>query len=290
MKRIATLGPAGTFSDIATKQYLKNSPSDMEIVHCSSIGQVLSAASSECELAVLPIENFSEGYVSLVLDHIMASELSVVQEIILPVRFSCIGNTEQLLKIKKLWVQFVARGQCSEFIDDLSNQLPNLEVITTETNMVSYQKMCAATESAAAIVPVQTCQSGHTLLADTVNDFANNQTRFFVLSKQPPAHDSDTVITRSESKMWKTSFVINDDEDRPGLLAEILNCFAKRNVNLTSIVSRPTKVRFGSYRFMIDIEGHIQQSAVTEAVNEISALCEVKILGSYPAAVVTNYN
>jgi len=80
--------------------------------------------------------------------------------------------------------------------------------------------------------------------------------------------------------------VILDDHDRPGLLAEILTSFSSRNINLTSIISRPTRVEFGRYNFFIDINGHSEDYSVSEALKEVSLIAKVKNMGSYLVAEI----
>jgi prephenate dehydratase len=76
------------------------------------------------------------------------------------------------------------------------------------------------------------------------------------------------------------------DIDHAGALLEILQVFAKRNVNLTFIQSRPTGRELGHYHFIIDIEGHINDESVSASVAELREICDdIRFLGSYPREV-----
>ena len=88
----------------------------------------------------------------------------------------------------------------------------------------------------------------------------------------PPKSDHD-----------KTSIVCFLKKDKPGSLYNILKIFAERNINLTKIESRPAKKDIGDYVFMIDMEGHVHDSKIFEAIESLRKnVYMVKILGSYP--------
>ena len=73
--------------------------------------------------------------------------------------------------------------------------------------------------------------------------------------------------------------------EHPGWLVRCLDEFARREINLTKIESRPRRERMGSYMFFADLECDARQATVAEALAGLSALCEeVRVLGSYPAA------
>jgi prephenate dehydratase len=276
MKNIGTLGPEGTFSDIATKKYINASGNDYEIQYFKSIKSTLIAIGNECEFGILPIENYSEGFVSLVLDTIADSKLFITGEILLPIQFSFVTNANCISNIEKLFVQFVAKNQCSEFIESLGD----VEIVTTESNITSLDNAKKNVSSlAGAIVPVNSFSKGDfQFTRGNVNDFCNNQTRFLMFSsKQQYLHRNDDVV-------YKTSIVVFNDHDRPGLLESILAPFSKRNINLTSITSRPTKKKFGRYNFFIGLEGHLNDKKVNEALIEIGKNNRLNSFGSYPKA------
>lgn len=228
-----------------------------------------------CNFGVIPIENLSEGFVSIVLDLIAETNLTIVSEVILPIKFSFVSSASSVSEIDKLYVQFVAKSQCSEFISTLNA----VDLITTESNIESLDLVLKNACLSSAIVPASSyLPSQFNIEIDDVTDYENNQTRFIVLAdvKTP---QQGVIIAPS-----KTSIVILDDDDHPGLLGEILSSFSNRNINLLSIISRPTRKVFGKYNFFIDIEGHINDALIFDAVEEIKHKNKVKLLGSYPVA------
>jgi prephenate dehydratase len=276
MIKIATLGPAGTFSDTATQQYIKTQTQACEIHYFDSIKLALNAVGDRCEYGVLPVENFSEGFISLVLDHLLDSDLSVVSEIRLAIQFSLVSQTTQLAAIKQLYVQFVAKGQCSEFIDALGS----IEIETTESNMESLRCAAQGNNQTAAIVPSSAVQlDDFPLVINDVNDYKNNETRFLVFTKHATACQKELDLE------YKTSVIVMDENDHPGFLGEVLLSFSNRKINLTSIMSRPTRQTFGKYHFFIDFDGHVDDSNIAQALAEIAGNCKVKLLGSYPKMI-----
>jgi len=276
MLTIATLGPKDTFSDLATKQYLKTLQSQYSeqlpaIQYYANLSQTFEAIGQDCQLGVLPIENLSEGYVQVVLDKLLDTKLSVISELLLPIQFSFVGFCEQGVELTDLYVQFVAHGQCSEFITSLEG----VKVHTTQSNIESLVLAKAQGQSAGAIIPQHALAhaKGATLVNNDVTNYANNQTRFLVLSETPQARIPD--------KDYKTTLVVNNKQDCPGVLGHIISAFALQKVNLTSIMSRPTRSQIGNYHFFIDVDGHQEDLHIATALQQIQQQYSVTVVGSY---------
>jgi prephenate dehydratase len=276
MKTLVTLGPAGTFSDRVAQNFCKSLADDVTISYCSSIKKVFQAIGAGSDYGIVPIENLSEGFIPLVLDLLVISDLKIIGEIIIPINFSCVASVPDLKEITRLYVQFVSRGQCSEFLENLGEAV---EIITTESNTESLTRMIGDRLASAAIVPGQIVKSNdYPLVIENINDYPNNQTRFFVLAGR------HTSFPEYNSVRCKTSIIIINDDDHPGLLENILSSFSKRKINLLAITSRPTKEEFGRYHFFIGLDGHANEPRVQDALAEIGKISRVKILGSYERA------
>lgn len=267
MLKIATLGPAGTFSDVAAQRYADSLNEPVELVYFSHLQLVLEATGKHCDFGLVPVENVSEGFVPVVLDHLVNADLHIVSEFNLDIAFDCIAEVNKKADIQRLFVQFVARGQCREFISSLGD----VELIATESNMESLTR-AHGEPGAAAIIPSHLAATEGSLWSQTgVHDYAHNQTRFLVLSDNP------NVMVSGD----KTSVLVINEADRPGLLEQVLHCFSSRKLNLTSIVSRPTGEGFGKYHFFIDIEGNLSDIAMRGALNSVSQIARLKVLGNY---------
>ncbi len=153
------------------------------------------------------------------------------------------------------------------------------------------------------------------ILLSNIQDQKENYTRFIVLKavEHPKAGEKDPIeqasfsaearknliscpesgykfgampenLTTASEMLFKTSLIIYLEKDRPGALYEILGAFAKRNINLTKIESRPSKKELGDYYFYIDFEGHTSDELIKDALEDVKAKVDtLKILGSFPA-------
>ena len=113
------------------------------------------------------------------------------------------------------------------------------------------------------------------ILDTNIGDNNGAVTRF-VVAQKPGAMPEPTGN-------YRTSLVAFIGIDHAGALLEILTEFAKQDVNLTFIQSRPTGLELGHYQFIIDAQGHIADPKVAAAVEGVRNICEdIRFLGSYP--------
>ena len=130
---------------------------------------------------------------------------------------------------------------------------------------------------AAVCAPAAARLHGLEVLADDIGDKQAAVTRF-VLVARPGALPEPTGAD-------KTTVVLFQRDDHAGGLLELLEQFAARGINMTRLESRPTKESMGSYCFSIDLEGHVLDERVGEALMGLRRVCaEVRFLGSYPRA------
>jgi prephenate dehydratase len=115
------------------------------------------------------------------------------------------------------------------------------------------------------------------IIGRDIQDSVNNVTRFVVLamSDHPPTGNDKTSICFSFAQ-----------QDTSGLLYHALGEFARREINLIKIESRPTKQSLGEYIFLVDCAGHRDDAIIKEALHSLSGLCRMlKVFGSYPCWV-----
>lgn len=272
--KLATLGPAGTFSEVAAGRYQPDA--QHALVLKDNLTDCLDAIGHDCDAAVVPIENLTEGFVSPVVDYLVHRPLHIQAEIRLPVAFQCLSNSPTP---ETVHAQFVAAGQCNQYLHRL-----NLPVIHTASNALSLNALVDSNSPAAAVVPQHVdCPDGLIARDSDIADNPHNETRFVVLSKPSEAPRFDG------KKSWKSSLLLVDDNDHPGLLVDNLQVFAKQHINLTSIVSRPTGNSFGHYHFFIDFDGHRDQAHVASALQKLASMNNIHWLGSYPAAAIGSF-
>ncbi len=265
--RIATLGPKGTFSHEALLKRNKKA----EITFKNTVWDVFEAVdNNEVDEGIAPLENSVSGTVGLTLDALMEFDLKITAEIILPIKHNLVGHNG-VKDIKTLYVHPATYEQCEKFI---RNTLPNVNLIQTSSNATSAEIIAQKKDKTkAAIVPKEAIEIYKLkVIKKDVQDNKFNITRFVVISKK------ETKKTGRD----RTSIVIYPQVDKPGLLYNLLGEFAKRNINLTKIESRPSKGKLGDYIFFIDIQGSKEDEKIKEAFQKIEENFFLKVLGSYP--------
>ena len=270
MKKIACLGPEGTYSDIVAKKYGKD---NYQIEYYPSIIKAIDSVSDDT-IAIVPFENSLDGFVMETMDKIIKNNLTIREQMKLDIDFAFVANTKNIKDVKEVYVQFKAYGQCLDFIE--SN---NFSVIKTESNIESLNRLLDAGSSFGAIIPMHALTDNKfQLTIEHIADSKNNETRFFVI-------DNNKELNRYDDD-FDVSIVITSITDRPGILFEILKGFHDYNINLKSILSRPDKTGMGRYNFFIEFSILKSQSeAFYNSIKNYSVDKNFKItvLGVYKA-------
>lgn len=271
---IAHLGPVGTYSEQAAIAYadwfFRETGQKATLCPYLGIAQALRAvASSQAEIAVVPVENSIEGSVAVTLDTVwQLDSLQIQLAYVLPIAHALLSCASNLESINTVYSHPQALAQCQGWI---SQFMPNVQLISTNSTTESLKQLNLDL-SAAAISSVRASQLYNLpILASGINDYPDNCTRFWVVSRE-----------QSPSVGTHTSLAFSLRANLPGVLVKPLQVFAQRDINLSRIESRPTKRSLGEYLFFIDLEGDINSSAVKSAIAELTAYTEVlKIFGSY---------
>ena len=272
-KKIAFLGPIGTYTDEASYLYAPSA----ERVPFASLGLVTSALEEgNVDEAVVPIENSLGGTVIEVVDFLIASEKSQIKgEFLLPIDHCLITRPGvKLSDIRVVVSKQEALTQCRQF---LARELRFAEQVPATSTALAVVDLKEADDRTAAIGPRRAAElAGLPVLAHGIQDRKNNVTRFAVLasSSMPPSGSDKTTIAFDFDK-----------PDAPGLVYGAMRPFADRGINLTKIESRPTGTGMGNYSFLLDLEGHIDEPHVQQAITELQGHTSTfKVLGAYPRA------
>lgn len=265
--KLATLGPEGTFTDIAAKKFLKRVIPGFEIIYYSSIPDVFEAVlKKEAGLGVVPFENSTEGSVRQTLDELFKHPIHITYSFNLPIHQVLASKSNPIKEIVSHEQSF---AQCAHF---LRKKYPRVKITFTSSNSEAMLKVSRSKKlGLAAIGPKEAAlKYGLKIIAKNIEDNKNNVTKFIVI--QP--------VIQKEGEM--TSIALYGHKDRPGLLYDTLGLFAKRKINLTRIESRPAKSRLGDYIFYIDFEGELRNPEVKKLLEEIKKQSfKIKIFGSY---------
>ncbi len=278
-KKIAYLGPPGTFTEEALDKFIKDLSQVRKISFPTVADVIRSVDRGEADEGLVPMENSIEGSVNITQDILtFESEAKIIGEVIIPVKHSLIGKKKiKLDNIKKVISHPHATAQCRKY---LSTNLKGAEVIAANSTAEAVKILKKENDDIAAI-GTKTAAKIYDLeiIENDIEDNKDNKTRFvFIGNSIQPKTGND-----------KTSIVCFLKEDRPGSLYNILKEFACRNINLTRLESRPAKKDLGDYVFMIDLDGHLHDENIFEAIEVLrKSVYLVKILGSYPKWIESN--
>ena len=269
--RIAYLGPKATFTHQAALEYFGFSA---HYVPVSTIGDVFREVElSRADYGVVPVENTTEGVVNYTLDMFLESDLKIVGEIVIPIKLNLLSTASSLEDIKTVYSHKHALAQCREW---LKKNLPDAVLIEAESTAKACE-LVVELEGAGAIASEVAAYTYHlNILAENIQDNPNNYTRFIVIGRRamkPTGNDKTSLI-----------FAV---KDQAGALYRALESFYQYDVNLTKIVSRPSKKRLWDYVFFVDLEGHVEDDRVSKALELLKERSQmVKVIGSYPKALL----
>lgn len=280
-KSYSFLGPVGTFTELALAQVAEAKNANWRAVsHVQDvIDDVISGRASR---GIIPVENSVEGGVTATSDALAANEnIRIYGEYLVPVTFDLVARPGlKLENIRVIATHPVAYAQTRAWLSKNLKKHTHLAATSTAAAAAELLNSDAPGTRADAAIAASTITKHYKLkvLAKNIGDNKNAQTRFLQIGL------AKGVAPKATGKD-KTSVIVELPSDRPGSLLEMLEQFAARGVNLSRIESRPIGDQLGRYRFNIDIEGHVEDSAVAEALKGLHRFSpKVIFLGSYPRA------
>lgn len=270
-QKIAYFGPAGSFTQMAALKHFGHSVVTEPL---NAINEVFREVESKsCAYGVVPIENSTEGVVNHTLDSFLESSLKICGEVEIRIHQHLMSRETSLDRIERIYSHPQSLAQCREWLDA---HLPHAERINASNNAEAARR--AAKETGAAAIAGEAAAELYelTILHHNIEDNPDNTTRFLVIGRQevPPSGDD------------KTSLLVSA-RNRPGALYHILSPFAENSVSLTRIESRPSHCVNWEYVFFLDLEGHVSEPSIQQAIAGLRDSAElVRVLGSYPRAVL----
>ena len=270
-RKVAFQGVHGAFSEDAVFSYFQD---DVEAIPCNEFEEVFEMVEKgEVSHAVVPVENSLEGSVTTVSDLLLDSDLTVTGEALVLVRHCLIGQPGSTVEaIKRVYSHPQALGQCRSFL----SQHPAWEKIPSydTAGSVKLVKERGRMEEAAVASKRAATFYGMKVLQEDIQSSTRNFTRFFVVEK--------TASMPTEGD--KTSLAFST-KNIPGALYHCIGAFAERGVNLSKLESRPRKGRTWEYVFYVDVDGHVDDPKVSDALSDLVRRSSfVKVFGSYKKA------
>ncbi len=270
--KILTLGPKGTFSNQAAS--LVGGTEITDIQYTTTIPQIAREVQKNPNiLGVMPVENAISGMVGQAQDALLESDVIIVNELLLEIRFSMVSYVP-LEEVRQFFSHTEAFNQTMIFT---SQSMPEASVVFSNSNIHSGELFLERPgEPVSAIIPKVLAENDDRfkdkVAAQNIQDYQQNMTRFVVIIQKPDDYKPD--FTKK-----KTSLCIEFKEDRHSLLFELLREFHVFGINLCRLESRPIKNTPWNYRFFIDMfNNHRMDACMEELRNQNIGF---KLFGSF---------
>ena len=268
---VAYLGPEGTFTQQAA---IKHFGSAVKTVPAVTINDIFNAVENgNCQFGVVPVENSTEGVISHTLDRFLTSPLKICGEVEIRVHQNLMGLVDSLDEVTEVFSHQQSLAQCRQWLD---SHLPNAKRTAVNSN-TEAARLASTHEQAVAIAGIVAAEIYRlNVIEKNIEDESNNTTRFIIIGQQistPTGNDKTTLVVSTGNQ--------------PGALHRILEPFARLNIGMVHIESRPSRQGLWDYVFFIDIEGHCEDGDVAKALELLKTNVNMlKLLGSYPKAVL----
>jgi len=268
---VAFLGPEGSFSHLVTQLHFPGK--NVTLAPCKDIPGVFQhVRENPGSIGIVPIENSSGGIITPTVDCILedSSAYQIIEEMTLNVRLALLGREGE--EVKRIYSHFAPFHHCGEW---LTEHYPDAEQIVAPSTSSSIQTAASQADSAAIGPRDNAARQGLDILHFPIEAEVPNVTQFFAITRVgndvPPSADA------------KTSLVVMLP-DSSGSLCDFLTPFARAEVNLKRIESRPIRGRPNTYRFFVEVDGHTSSPNVRQALTNAEAVSEsIHNMGSYPA-------
>lgn len=271
---VAYLGPEGTFSYFAARDFLGES---MTFVPCHDFNEIFRGVSlGEYDAGVIPLENSIHGTITQSFDLFSQYEVNIQAEFFSRIANSLLSRETSLESIRTVYSHAQPLGQCATW---LRAHLPSARLVSVESTAAAAWK--ASREEGAASIGHRSMAEklGMSSLADNIQDDTANWTRFVLIC---PGASPVRADHEKEQERFKSSLLFTVP-NRAGTLSAVLNTFSAHKVNMTKLESRPMKGSCWDYVFFADVECDLSSAGRRALIEDLDACCNsVRVLGCYP--------
>jgi chorismate mutase/prephenate dehydratase len=285
--KITCIGPAASFSHIAAKKVFGDIIREDDFMPQDKSCNALK--NQTYDYAVIPIENNVGGFVDLSLDALnnytnYIPHITILGQIHLPVIYYLISN-DTIKNVDTIYSHYQAFIQCRKKLAELEKEwgksFKKIEVSSTSYGAYiakdTLKSAALASKEASKLYEVS-------ILKKDLQDNINNTTRFYIIQfDKPPLLPTDK---------YRSAFLFKVD-NQPGTLTRVLNLFAKNNINLLSIATRPLQPAPDydwNYTFFLECEGHIKDEPLASIYGDLEEKSQnLRNLGSFPARWNRNF-
>jgi len=269
--RIAFLGPAGSFSHLASVRKFGHSVEHVPLADIQTVFDEV--VRGHVDYGLVPVENSLHGGVVDTLDAFLHSSAKICAEVLLVVHHNLLA-VEPWEKIRTIYSKPEVFAQCRTWLATVAKD----RRVEPAASTSKAAELAAEGSGVAAIGSALACELyGLQTLFENIEDNPDNVTRFFVIGREHARRSGED----------KTAIMFTTAH-KPGALAEVLDVFRDAGINLTDIEKRPSKKVNWEYYFFIDAAGHADDPNMVGAIEKARAHClQLTVLGSYPKAAET---
>lgn len=280
--RIAFLGPKGSYSHLAARQYAARHFDRLIECGCQKFQDIFAQVETgQADYAILPIENTSSGSINEVYDLLQHTSLSIVGELTNPINHCVlIAGDSDLSQIETVYSHPQPFQQCSQFL----NRFPHWKIEYTESTAAAMEKVAKLNSPKVAALGSEAggAQYGLQVLEHNLANQQQNITRFIVLARK--------AIDVSEQVPAKTTLIMATGQ-QSGALVEALLVLRDNGIIMTKLESRPINGNPWEEMFYIDVQANLRAEAMQKALRDLAPITRsLKVLGCYPSDTVVPVN
>ena len=280
--RIAFLGPKGSYSHLAARQYAARHFDQLIECGCQKFQDIFTQVETgQADYAILPIENTSSGSINEVYDLLQHTSLSIVGELTNPINHCVlIAGDSDLSQIETVYSHPQPFQQCSQFL----NRFPHWKIEYTESTAAAMEKDAKLNSPKVAALGSEAGGAlyGLQVLEHNLANQQQNITRFIVLARK--------AIDVSEQVPAKTTLIMATGQ-QSGALVEALLVLRDNGIIMTKLESRPINGNPWEEMFYIDVQANLRADAMQKALRDLAPITRsLKVLGCYPSDTVVPVN
>ncbi|QXX97455.1 bifunctional chorismate mutase/prephenate dehydratase [Serratia marcescens] len=280
--RIAFLGPKGSYSHLAARQYAARHFDQLIECGCQKFQDIFAQVETgQADYAILPIENTSSGSINEVYDLLQHTSLSIVGELTNPINHCVlIAGDSDLSQIETVYSHPQPFQQCSQFL----NRFPHWKIEYTESTAAAMEKVAKLNSPKVAALGSEAGGAlyGLQVLEHNLANQQQNITRFIVLARK--------AIDVSEQVPAKTTLIMATGQ-QSGALVEALLVLRDNGIIMTKLESRPINGNPWEEMFYIDVQANLRADAMQKALRDLASITRsLKVLGCYPSDTVVPVN
>ncbi|NHN42925.1 prephenate dehydratase [Halorubellus sp. JP-L1] len=260
---IVTLGPEGTYSSRVARAI------DDRVRFQDTVTEIIASLDDGAfERAVIPIETGIEGSVTESLDALSEASVAVTRELVAPIDYAILGQHDQLETIAS------HPKAIAHFESTIQDGYPDVNTTAVSSTVRGVERAIEDSDVGAVAHPSTASKDPSIRILDEVQARETDVTRFFVLG---PVKERSDVGTKS-------SLIVYPSRDGPGILVDLLRCFATHDINIARVDARPSGKRLGDYVIHVDFEAGYYEQRTKDAIAELNEQIRtewVQSLGSY---------